>query len=157
LTYQDPDVVSIFYDFITQDSQLQDAVKNDGLIIRMVVDKKVIASTSAGGKGNRVVIITQPRCGDFSWNCGGLAGQVDRYVKIETIIRTIADTDEDNDALALSKAVHQRISEILFPAKWTGKGILMHTEVQDQYPSAPLNTLAYHVLTYRVLCSIGTA
>lgn len=149
--------MKLFYNFIAGDTELQDAVKKEGLIIRMIVDKKVIASTSAGGKGNRIVIVSQPRCGEFSWNCGGAAGQVDRYVKIETIARTSGDQDEDNDALALCKALHQRMSEIIFPERFSGTGILMHTEVQDQYPSAPTNNLAYHVLSYRVLCSVGTS
>jgi hypothetical protein len=152
MTYTDPDVVTLFTDKILEDDQIS-AI--EGLTVRKIVDGKVLATTAAGAKGNQAVIISQPRCGPFSWNCGVYRGQVERYVKIETVAYTAANPSDEDNALALCEKIHRRIQELLFTAEFNGTGWLMHTEVDDKYPSAPMDSIGYHVLMYRVLCTVG--
>ena len=143
------DVVDLFYQTISSDSQLKNTA---GLVVEKIVDRKALASTSE--PGNKRIIISKPRCGPFEWNCGGVAGQIREYVKIETVVKTV---EGQENAEELCKSLKSRMKEILFSAQWLGTGWLYHKEVQDQFPSAPMKTRAYHILVYEVTCSMGNS
>ena len=147
MTFNQPDVVDLFYQTISSDSQLK---ATEGLAIEKIVDRKALASTSS--PGNKRIIISKPRCGPFEWNCGGIAGQVREYVKIETVVKTI---EGQENAEELCKSLKSRMKKILFNVQYLGTGWLFHKEVQDQFPSAPMKTRAYHVLVYEVMVSEG--
>ena len=141
------DPVELFYQTLANDSVLK-AIS--GLKIEKIVDRKALASTSS--PGNKRVMLSKPRCGPFEWNAGGKGGQVREFVKIETVIKTVEAKD---NAEEICKTVKKRIQEVLFSAEYLGTGWLFHREVQDTFPSIPMSTRAYHILTYEVMTSMG--
>lgn len=147
MTFVQPDVVELFYQTISGDSELK---ATQGLAIEKIVDRKALASTSS--PGNKRIIVSKQRCGPFEWNCGGIAGQVREYVKIETVVKTV---EGQENAEELCKSLKKRMKKILFNVQYLGTGWLCHKEVQDQFPSAPMKTRAYHILIYEVLVSQG--
>ena len=143
------DPVELFYQTLANDSVLKAIA---GLKIEKIVDRKALASTSSGGIGNKRVMLSKPRCGPFEWNAGGRAGQVREFVKIETVIKTVEAKD---NAEEICKTVKKRIQEVLFSTEYLGTGWLFHREVGDTFPSIPMSTRAYHILTYEVMTSMG--
>ena len=141
------DVVQLFYDKISNDSVIKATA---GLKVEKLVDRKALASTSE--PGNKRIILSKPRCGPFQWNCGGIAGQVAEYVKIETVIKTV---EGEENAETVAKSLKSRMEAILFDAQFLGTGWLYHREVDDKFPSAPMETRAYHILVYEVWTSVG--
>jgi hypothetical protein len=141
------DVVELFYQKILNDEQLK-AIP--GISVEKFVDRRALASTST--PGNKRIIVSKPRCGRFEWNCGSVAGQVPEYVKIETVVKTV---EENDDASEISRTIRFRLREIFFDATFYGTGWMYHTEVQDQYPSAPMKSRAYHILVYEVWTTYG--
>jgi hypothetical protein len=141
------DPIDLFYETLSNDSQLKQI---PGLKIEKIVDRKALASTSS--PGNKRVMLSKPRCGPFEWNAGGRAGQVREYVKIETVVKTVQG---EENAEEICKTIKKRIKEVLFSAEYLGTGWLFHREVQDTFPSIPMATRAYHILTYEVLTSMG--
>lgn len=149
MTFVQPDMVELFYQTILNDSILK---ATEGLAIEKIVDRKALASTSS--PGNKRIMISKARCGPFSWNCGGFSGQSIEYVKIETVVKTVEDQE---NAEEICKSLKSRMKQILFSAQWLGTGWLYHREVQDQFPSIPMKTRAYHILVYEVTCSMGNS
>jgi hypothetical protein len=147
MTFVQPDMVELFYQALSSDSTLKATA---GLKIEKIVDRKALASTS--DPGNKRMMISKSRCGPFNWNCGGFSGQSIEYVKIETVVKTIEDKE---DAEEICKALKSRAKQVLFSAQWLGTGWLYHREVQDQFPSIPMKTRAYHILVYEITTSFG--
>jgi len=143
------DVVDLFYGAISQDATIKNT---SGIKIDKLVDRRALASTPSPDQGNKHIIISKQRSGPFEWNCGGLAGQVHEFVKIETIVKTV---EGNEDARQVIDTLRVRIKEVLFSAQFLGTGWLMHKIVQDQFPSAPMKTRAYHVLVYDVMVTMG--
>ena len=146
-TFVHADPVELFYGTLSNDSVLKEIA---GLKIEKIVDRKALASTAS--PGNKRVMLSKPRCGPFEWNAGGRAGQVREYVKIETVIKTV---EGQESAEEICKTVKKRIQEVLFSAEYLGTGWLFHREVQDTFPSIPMSTRAYHILTYEVYTTMG--
>jgi len=143
-----PDMPTLFYSAIAKDSQIKDmSVKID-----LVLDRKVIATTKAGGIGNKYVAVTKTRCGPFQWNCGGIAGQGRETVKIDIITRAV---EGHENCRALCQQIKDRIKMLLFDAEFLGTGWLFHKLIQDGFPSAPLKSMAYCTLAYEVMVSSG--
>lgn len=143
-----PDMLDEFYKVINQDATIQ-AIK--GLKVEKIVDRKALASTET--PGNKRIILSNQRSGNFEWNCGGQAGQQRVYIKIETIVKTLETANEN--AQEIMETIRKRIREILFDATFSGTGWLYHKEVDDKYPSAPMKSRAYHIFVYEVLTSQG--
>ena len=141
------DPVELFYGTLSSDSVLKGIA---GLKIEKIVDRKALASTSS--PGNKRVMLSKPRCGPFEWNAGGRAGQVREFVKIETVVKTVEGLESAEE---ICKAIKNRIKTILFSAEYLGTGWLFHREVGDTFPSVPMATRAYHILTYEVMTSMG--
>lgn len=148
MAFVQPDMVDLFYQTISNDSTLKATA---GLAIEKIVDRKALASTSS--PGNKRIMISKSRCGPFNWNCGGFSGQGIEYVKIETVVKTVEDQENAEEICTSLKA---RMKTILFSAQFLGTGWLYHREVQDQFPSIPMKTRAYHILVYEVTCSMGS-
>jgi len=141
------DVVDLFYDLIANDSVIK---ATEGVKVEKIVDRRALASTSE--PGNKRIIISKPRCGPFQPNCGDISGQVAEYVKIETVVKTV---EGQENAETVAKSLKSRMKDILFDAQFLGTGWLYHREVDDKFPSAPMETRAYHILVYEVLTTIG--
>jgi hypothetical protein len=146
-TFVSPNTVDLYHDLISNDPELKAVA---GLKVEKIVDRRALASTSE--PGNKRIIISKQRCGPFEWCAGGKMGQQREYIKIETIVKTV---EGQEDAQQICDSIRQRMRRILFDAEFLGTGWLQHKEVQDQYPSPPMKTRAYHILIYECLCSIG--
>jgi len=143
-----PDMASQFYSAIASDSKIKDM----SVRVDLVLDRKVIATTKAGGIGNKYVAVTKTRCGPFQWNCGGVAGQVRESIKIDIIARAVEGNENCRE---LCQQIKGRIKTLLFDAEFLGTGWLFHKIVQDGFPSAPLKSMAYCFLVYEVMVSEG--
>ena len=141
------DPVELFYGTLSNDSVLKGIA---GLKIEKIVDRRALATTAS--PGNKRVMLSKPRSGPFEWNAGGRAGQVREYVKIETVVKTV---EGQENAEEICKTVKKRIKQLLFSAEYLGTGWLYHREVGDTFPSIPMETRAYHILTYEVMTSMG--
>ena len=143
-----PDMASLFYSAIANDSQ----IKKMSVKVDLVLDRKVIATTSEGGIGNKYVAVNKSRCGPFQWNCGGVAGQGREYIKIDIIARAVEGNENCRE---LCQQIKDRIKILLFDAAFLGTGWLFHKLIQDGFPSAPLKSMAYCPLAYEVMVSEG--
>lgn len=145
-----PDVVGMAFGTISNDTVIKGTA---GVVVDKVLNRKVLATTPAGGQGNVRIAISKQKTGKFEWNAGGLAGQQRQSVKIDIAARVVEG--QGQTARDLVDGLKRRIEEIMFSAIYLGQGWLGHTLVHDGYPSAPLGMIAYNFLVYEFNTTMG--
>jgi len=145
-----PDVVGMVFGTISNDSVIK---STKGLIVDKVLNRRVLATTPAGGEGNVRIAISKQRTQKFEWNAGGLAGQQRQYVKIDIVGKVVEG--QGQTARDLVDGLKRRIEEIMFSAIYLGQGWLGHSLIHDGYPSAPLTRMAYNFLIYEFNTTMG--
>ena len=153
-------MVNLFYTTIAGDPELQ--TNFPGLQIRRNMNRRWLATTLAGGPGDCFIVISKSRAGKFEWNAGGLAGQQQHTVRIDIAAKaleaTVAESTGSNPpitALDKTEAIKRRIEDLLFPVTYNGTGWISHTELDDGYPSAPMERMAYDRLIYICWVTMG--
>jgi hypothetical protein len=153
-------MVDNFYMTIAGDDELKKTFP--GLQVRKNMNRRVLASTLAGGPGDAMVVISKQRANPFLWNCGGLAGQQKQSVRIDIVAKAqeakVADSTGPNPPVTArdkTEAIKRRIEDLLFTSTYNGTGWLMHGESHDGYPSAPMERMSYNFCTYDCWVTMG--
>jgi hypothetical protein len=146
-----PDVVGMAFGTISNDTVIKSTA---GVVVDKVLNRKVLATTPAGGQGNVRIAVSKQRTAKFEWNAGGLAGQQRQFVKIDIAARVVEG--QGQTARDLVDGLKRRIEEIMFSAIYFGQGWLGHSLVHDGYPSAPLGMMAYNFLVYEFNTTMGS-
>lgn len=143
---------SLVYDFLVTDSLLN---KIQGIRVDLIINRKLLASTPAGGAGNVQIVVSQRRAGRFMWNAGGLAGQQTQTVRVDILVRHLENPANPTTARDVADGIRRHIQQLMFNKTWLGVGWLGHTESDSGYPSAPVARIAYAYIQYDFLMSMG--